>query len=154
MSKKTIKGGKAKKQVQEKRYFTGVLLTIGGLFVIGLAALVLFGGNFKLIEGPGGGHDSEIVADMESKHGAAWRELGFVSWKDSRDFTWFYVDSGSWYQKPEDEQREAMEQVGQEFYKIADAHGGKNSAHYIMFHDEREVMFGIYTKSEGAQIQK
>jgi hypothetical protein len=154
MSKKVIKGGKAKKQVEEKRYFTAVLVTIGGLFAIGLAAVVLFGGNFSLIDGQGGGHDSQLVAEMESKHGDAWRELGFTRWEYRSDMTMFYGDSTGIYRKPVEELEKIMDQVGQEVGRLVGQHGGSASGLYIMFHDERDVMYGTYSGTEGAQIQR
>src|SRR3990172_2316627 len=96
MAKKKIKISKSKKQAKENKYFLGALLTIGGLFVIGIAAVILFGSGGGALVSGSGDHGSLIQNDMESKHGAEWRGLGFTSWQYSPTDTMIYVDQGKW----------------------------------------------------------
>ncbi len=156
MAKKKIKASKAKQQTKEKRYFMGALLTMGGLLVIGIAAVVLFGtGGTTLVSGSGD-HSALIQNDMESKHGAQWRALGLVRWQYNTGDTMFYVDPAKWGNLSIDERKKRMNQVGRAFGEIVGTHGGDPKQVYAMFHDSVNtgIMLGTYSGVSGAQIQQ
>lgn len=163
MAKAKTKTSKGKKQSQakktgENKYFLGALLTIGGLFVVGIAAVILFGsggsGGSSVV--PVSGHDAQIVADMESKYGAKWRGLGFTEWEYAPDLTKLYVDLTKWSNLSVDQQKDRMNQAAKDLGKIIKVHGRDPQQLYIMFHDavSRDSMMGTYTFSDGAQLQK
>ena len=162
MAKTKIKSKKIRKQTpakktQENKYFLGALLTIGGLFVIGIAAVILFGsgGSGNSATGPVSGHDAQIVSDMESKFGAKWRGLGYTDWAYTPD-PMFYVDLTQWSNLNVDQRKERMNQVGKDLGKVIEVHGRDPKQLYIMFHDagSRNQMIGTYTGAGGAQIQQ
>lgn len=154
MAKKKIKASKSKKQAQENRYFYGALLTIGGLLVVGVAFALLLGNGGGQATTAGGGHSAQIVSDMESKFGAAWRGLGFVRWKYDPNDTMFYVDSTAWSKVGLDEAKKRMTKAGDDFKGLVSQHGGDPKQVYIMFHDEAERMLATYSGASGVEVQK
>ena len=156
MAKKKIKASKTKKQAQENRYFMGALMIIGGLFVIGIAAVMLFGNTGASLVSGGGGHDSQIKSDMETRYGAKWRSLGITDWLYNPSDTMFYVDWTKWSGLSVAERKSRMNQAGKDFGRLLKEHGGDPKSVFVMFHDSvnRNAMIGTYSGLSGAQIQE
>ncbi|MDP1808782.1 MAG: hypothetical protein Q8L35_04515 [Actinomycetota bacterium] len=157
-SRKTqIKSGKTQKKTQENKYFLGALLTIGGLFVIGIAAVILFGNGGKTDGTPAAGSDPRITRiqnEAESKYGAKWRRAGYTNWEYSAvDPPMLFVDQAKWAGLSIIERKKRMNETGKEFSAII---GGDQKQAYIMFHDSvnTNIMIGTYSGAGGAQIQQ
>ena len=156
MAKKKIKATKSKKQAQENRYFFGALLTVAGLLVVGIAAVVLFGGKGTLTSSGTCDQSSPISADVESRFGNKWRGLGATDWEYSPDLFKVYIDIAKWSKVSYDEEVKRANTIGKDFGDSMRKNGGDPKQANIMFHDtnSRDQMLGTYTGISGAQIQK
>lgn len=158
MAKKKIKAGKTTKKAQENKYFIGALLTIAGLLVVGIAAVVIFGGAGTPQPAATNltGHDAMIFDEMESAHGDAWRADGLTDWEYAPDLTKFYVDLTKWGNYSIDEQKKEMNKAGKTMGKLIKKHGKDPKQLYVMFHDSvnRDMMIGTYSGATGAAIQQ
>lgn len=156
MAKKKIKASKSKKQAKENRYFFGALLTVAGLLVVGIAAVVLFGGKGTLTSSGSTDQSSPISVDVESRFGNKWRGLGATDWEYSPDLFKVYIDAAKWSSVSYDEQVKRANTIGKDFSDSVGKNGGDPKQVNMMYHDSvsRDLMIGTYSGISGAQIQK